>query len=507
MNKICVKNFKQFESLIAILIICFFSFFFLLDSPLHPWKCWDVTTDSAVFKLVSFLMRKGYIPYRDTFDHKGPLLYIINFIGDNISTYKGVWIVEFFSLAITFFFVYKTARIITTIEYSIISTLVASSLLFLYFDGGNYSEEYAMPFIAISLYYFTKYFLLNTISRLGLILCGFSFGCVLMLRVNMISLWIVMCIAVLTNCIIKNEFQQLFIFLAWFSFGMGLILLPIFLWLYINNALIPFWNDYVLFNFMYSSKMSSGSTLNARTQSFFTFYETPILILVSVSMFYLLKAKKSIYNYAYILYILITLLFICISGQSYMHYGMILIPSIVYPIAGISSYLSEIILDERIYKPLMTLVCIYLLSTFVIPAWIGCFKSVPSYYISRHDDGRSEIGKKISSLICSYVDENEPISVYGNWDYMYVLSNRIPASKYSYQYPIGTVNPAILDEYFDQISESLPTIIVIKNGYYDDRITSFLENHSYTLLWPEENEIDIEKTTSVYILENKLISK
>ena len=190
-----------------------------------------------------------------------------------------------------------------------------------------------------------------------------------------------------------------------------------------------------------------------------------------------------------------------------MHYGMILIPSIVYPIAGISSYLSEIILDERIYKPLMTLVCIYLLSTFVIPAWIGCFKSVPSYYISRHDDGRSEIGKKISSLICSYVDENEPISVYGNWDYIYVLSNRIPASKYSYQYPIGTVNPAILDEYFDQISESLPTIIVIKNGYYDDRITSFLENHSYTLLWPEENEIDIEKTTSVYILENKLISK
>ena len=56
------------------------SFVFLFNSPLHPWIRGESTTDSSVFRTVAMMMRYGYMPYRDSFDHKGPLLYIIEFL-------------------------------------------------------------------------------------------------------------------------------------------------------------------------------------------------------------------------------------------------------------------------------------------------------------------------------------------------------------------------------------------------------------------------------------------
>ena len=63
------------------------------------------------------------------------------------------------------------SRIVLGINESVITVFTAMSLMFGYFEGGNLTEEYAMPFIAISLFIFIDYFLNGTISRIRLI-CG-----------------------------------------------------------------------------------------------------------------------------------------------------------------------------------------------------------------------------------------------------------------------------------------------------------------------------------------------
>ena len=80
------------------------------------------------------MMDKGYMPYLHTFDHKGPYLYILNWIGMQISYYKGVWLIEFINLFITICAFYKIARLKCNKGSSIIITILASSLLFTYFD-------------------------------------------------------------------------------------------------------------------------------------------------------------------------------------------------------------------------------------------------------------------------------------------------------------------------------------------------------------------------------------
>ena len=109
----------------------------------------------------------------------------------------------------------------------------------------------------------------------------------------------------------------------------------------------------------------------------------------------------------------------------------------------------------------------------------------------------------MTNLIQELTDEKDAISVYGNWNVVYVLSNRRHATKYSFQSPIGGVNPAIMDEYWNELQEELPPIIVVSSGYYNDGIKEFLTNNDYEMIYAE-NLTDYEHGVVVYALMNKL---
>jgi hypothetical protein len=160
--KITLKN--RFEYIISFLTSVFISGVFLFNSPLHPWVHREPDIDSSVFKTVSMMMREGYLPYRDSFDHKGPLLYFFNLWGDCLSEECGVLFFELLSLSITVFAMYKIARLFCGIIPSTVSVFAALSMLFVYYEGGNFTEEYAMPFISVSLLYFLSYIKERVIS-------------------------------------------------------------------------------------------------------------------------------------------------------------------------------------------------------------------------------------------------------------------------------------------------------------------------------------------------------
>lgn len=119
-------------------------------------------------------MRHGGMPYRDTFDHKGPLLYLLNYTGSLISYYKGVWFIELLMDFTAFFTLYKIARLCCGRILSLCCMLGDVSLLFEYFEGGNMTEEYAMVFIAGALYIFLDYFYM--IKFQNCVLCSVVFG-------------------------------------------------------------------------------------------------------------------------------------------------------------------------------------------------------------------------------------------------------------------------------------------------------------------------------------------
>ena len=474
------------ENILSFLFMGVSAFFFTVQSPIHIWNYAETGIDSSVFKTVSMLMQQGFMPYRDTFDHTGPLLYIINWIGDRISWYRGVWVLELLFLTVGFFMIYKTARLVCRKGSSFVVTFASISLLFGYYNEGNCAEEYALPFIALSTWIFIDYFFNEKINWFRLMLCGLCFAGTLLLRPNMICLWIVFCIAVLLKCILHKRWKIISLFALWFLAGMCILMVPILIWLGVNRTLGLFWDNYILFNLQYTAEMAGESLFSAKWYAAFTFINTTVFLLSITALIYMSRSRNRFLNLTYLIYMVISLVFIGISGMTYPHYGMVLVPVVSYPLAIIFGAVEE---DQLHISGIVSiLVSIYLLAMIILPQWMNLIAAVPAFFENKDAYHISDTVRTVVSLVEDLTAEEETITVYGNWNLIYVLSHRIPASRYSYQVPIGDVNPQIIQDYMQDIKEQLPAVAVIQAEHYDERISSFLSEENYKLAWSEYGE-------------------
>ena len=103
MSNICKKS----EDIIACVVSFMLAVVFGFNSPFHPWIRGEAYTDSGVFNTVALMMNHGYMPYKNSFDHKGPILYILNWVGNRISRSGGIWAIEIITIVITFLVIHN----------------------------------------------------------------------------------------------------------------------------------------------------------------------------------------------------------------------------------------------------------------------------------------------------------------------------------------------------------------------------------------------------------------
>lgn len=452
-------------------------------SPSHPWNNAETVTDSGVFMTVGTQMKSGLIPYRDTFDHKGPIIYIINYFGVLIHEHHGIIIMECLAILFTLIFMYKIARLkIQNRFFAVFVTLVAITLYanLNLIDKGNLTEEYAMPFIAASLYIFIKYFISGKTSFASVLSVGVCFACVALLRINMAVMWAIFCLSILIKLIIEKSWRKLWQYILAFFSGVLIIFAPIFIWLAVNGAFLDFIDCYIVFNIEYSTRLGSG--IDTMTTIKYLLNFTLIIIPLLLSLYYMYAAKNKFLYITYSIAYVITLLSASISGQQFPHYGMVLAPFIVFPFATL---LSELEVD---YRP-VAVVFLILLSYIIYPAWLDLFINAARAYDHR------EIGLGIETSLskpCEIVQEltdpTDRIAFYGNRGAIYLRCRRLPASRYSYQFPISRVRPEILDQYFAELKSNLPKIIITHPGHNDERIRAFTSEHGYKIEWSEPHE-------------------
>ncbi len=480
MNFNRIKNLSRKEiiySILAILAIAALAFLFSLQCPNNIWKTSSAGTDSSVFKYIGRVILDGGIPYRDTFDHKGPLVYLLNAIGILISYQKGIWGVELVTLFATFAIMYKISRLLCSRLVSIGILLLSSSLLFKYFEHGNLSEEFALPFIAAAIYIFTDYFIHAKISNLRLVICGLSLGAVCLLRVNMIPVWVVMCIGVLIHCITKRQIKEIFRFLAFFLIGFSIIILPVAVWLTANGAFQSFIDDYIVFNSQYSSFDSPVMALSGRGSTFLAFLNETITLLALALLVYRIIKNRKFYDVLYTVYFLANIVFLSLSGNLFLHYGMIIIPALVYPFAIICR---DCRIGVKSQNALPSVAFLYVLATLAMPGWLNgantVFQDLPNIGV----DQINANDLQIATLVSTHSAPDDKILVCGNYNLIYNLSERFAATKYSYQSPPLTIDEEKAAEYYREISKNLPKVIVLpQNTFGYDEIRQFVKENHY----------------------------
>lgn len=459
----------------------------------NPFCVGNTGTDSSVFNYVARIILHGGMPYRDTFDHKGPLIYLIDAFGLLLNSNIGVWIIEFVFIFLIFWFGYKIAKILGCSDVKSLGVVIICVLtLSYYFEGGNLVEEYACPFIMISLLIFIKYFLKGYVKPVELVFCGTSFAAVCLLRINMIALWVVMSIGVLFTYIKrKQDLKTIVKHIVWFGVGMIVVSLPIIIWLIKNNAFNFFIEDYFRFNFMYSSDAERASINNIIQAIYYFVTGAPVVLILPILLYFCL-VKKEFLDWLCMITVALSIAMMCISGQSFGHYGMILCPLVVYAVSRLLSELS-LKFQKRDVALVISGVCMVML-LFALSFYQLAVSTAKAFFFYK-PDSMVEM-QEIANVIKENTDSDDKITVCGNRNIIYLLAERDSSSRYSYQYPIADVNPMIKKEYLDDIQHLTATIIIVENdSVWYERIDSVLDRH-YRL-------IDTVGKTKIYLLENK----
>lgn len=248
------KSFPAFLVFVAILFVTIYSY---STSPLYVNEGYD----SSVFKSMGFAITHGKIPYVDFFDHKGPVLYFINAIGQwMIPGRIGVFLIQIIATSVSFIFLFKTARLFLNGVLSLCVMAVTMYLLGGFYQEGNQCEEWILAFVSPCIF-FLLYDIVHEemkhISPLYGMLYGICFALVFYIRPNdalaimggallggICYAWFVMK---------ENKIRILYDILAFIG-GFVLISIPIYMYFSFHHA----FDDFIYGLFMHNSLYARG---------------------------------------------------------------------------------------------------------------------------------------------------------------------------------------------------------------------------------------------------------
>lgn len=269
LNKTSIAKESIFLLIVTLLLSYYISPFFR-----------HIQYDRQVFIYGSMTILKGGVPYKDFFDHKPPLIYLILAIGWPFKWW-GVWLVGVLSKWIAAIFIYKTS-----LKYDIaVKILPSLGFLIILLDPflicmGSFTREYSTVFMTIAF----CVMLLN--PGRSFFLSGFLWGLTLFTQQEEILPLLPFTIWHL--CTHQNkkplfEWKLFIVRLLQMFTGFLFIALPILIWLFSKGALTAFWEQAFLFNFF---SYPPNTELNTRViKALLVLYHTRIGFFIALFIF------------------------------------------------------------------------------------------------------------------------------------------------------------------------------------------------------------------------------
>jgi len=442
------------------LILILIAFTVVFSSSYNPLNFRIMYVDSSVYITVAQGIARGQLPYKDLVDNKGPLTYFLSVPGLFLGGFTGIWITEFILLFISVLFAYKTALFFGNQKRALFSTAFSfiALLSFLLVNAGT--EEYSLPFLTVSFYFFTKYFFSDkqNISFLELAVLGFCFGCAVLIRLNMFPLWAGFCLIIFIDLIIKRSFILLVKCIIGFCFGIVIIFVPVFFYLKLNGIIEPFIEQVI---FAGTARGFGSIDLKTIEKEFFLVLgRNNSALPFWLGIFWIItkyKQPQFIYYISYTFSYFLMVLFLSFSGSA-AHYNLVLVPFFIPALMFLSdiiyssfSYALKKIQNKNIkYAILIIFFCI-MFSDGIIRYF---------YYLTNklYDNSRKHL-VNAGKMIDENTSPDDKIISLGINGYIYPFTKREIASKYFYQGSGLEQLPGAKKEFINDILTSKPAII------------------------------------------------
>ena len=438
--------------------------------------------DSSVFAYIGWAMTRGLSPYRDLWDHKGPLLYSLQFAGISLhpTSTVGIGIMELVAYAVAFFLLYRIVGSFASPWISLGIAVLSLGFVAHFAEGGNLCESWALLPLATAHYSIWNW--CRRRSSWSGPLLTICITCIFWIRPNMV---VSPSVALLFMFYVSNKEAGLrvaFRILSLAAFAAlivtGLILLPI----YRGGAFHDFIGSYFGYNSAYAGSLSGAVRLLHTRQLIVQLFATGLSVMAIAG--WALALKMRITNRAgegslpsvYLAILLWSLPFeiiaACLSGRDYPHYVLPLFPSL----AVLSAWFVTRIENSTNEPATGGVLALALLLGF-FPLSLATYSAD---FAQSSESPRSDY-LQLVRFIDQTTNPADKIIVVGGDEAAYIAhrAQRLPASRYVYQYPLtDAANPAASEQrrqFMCDLVANRPAVIISGNPLLGVLCSSELE--------------------------------
>lgn len=230
---------KAFPALFALVCAALALLIATTSSPLYAANFW---TDTNIYFTIGRGMTHGLMPYRDLFDHKGPLLFMLYGVGALVSetSFIGVFWLEVLSLAAALYAGWRTVSLFGEGRLTLLSMpiLAAVTCCCTAFTQGGSAEEFVLPALAAGVY-LTLAVMTQPEKTTGRRMLGFgaAAGWVFLIKYTDIGLFVGLGGCLLAFCWRRHGFGRALISAGQMLLGVLLTCAPAAAYLAANGAL------------------------------------------------------------------------------------------------------------------------------------------------------------------------------------------------------------------------------------------------------------------------------
>ncbi len=479
----------------------------LLNLSSAPLNKGVTQNDSAVFQIMGKGMLEGQVIYKDLFDHKGPVMYLINAIAYLISPQIGLFIVEIIFIYVGTIFIFKTSEIFINKKISLIMSLLYVMLTFLNISGGNFTEEYAITFTSIALYFIIRIIYKNEYeNKLLWVGIGATFALNFFIKPTYIAIWMAFGIIQLIYSIKEKKIKELLRYIFYMIIGIMIVIVPIAIYLILNNDINDFINAFFVMNMKYSEagilkKIKAFLILIKRYK-----FVGCIVIGIMCNILILFNKKINLKNKWFVTcFFIISIILTAWAPNAYGHYLIQLAPTVTLEVIGLCAYIKEYFKinekESKILKQLpRNLIVIMIIFCIVLVATAMISKCTKNY------SGILQNGKVVNQeldKLKEYLKEDDEMIVLGNQPYYYIYLNKQPQYKYFFQLPIMLYDNSIKEKNKKYIMENNPKMLIkYMEGYSEEEFNEIygrdLENYIRN-----NYEEHVSKNFKYYVLNEK----
>ena len=226
--------------ILLVISLVFMSVFSIWESPFY--KDW-YGCDASFFSMAGRgILTKGWVPYVDFFDLKGPYFFFIEALSQLIHTDRlGVFILEIPFFYASMILIYEICRLFVSLYKTIAVTAITLFLYIATLWGGNTLEEFMLPLSLLVIFLTLKYsgidFDFTKLPNFVPLISGICFGIILFSKVTVGAPIAGVVVTVCISCIIKKDFKAVFKYLGFCLIGVLISIAPVIIYFTYNNAL------------------------------------------------------------------------------------------------------------------------------------------------------------------------------------------------------------------------------------------------------------------------------